>query len=119
MWRVLAWPKVIASKLAAGFFGLPTWYEYLPKDEVTHKPKIQNINDIWLIAAAVLDMLVKAAGLIAVGLIIYNGFMLITSQGNPERVARARTGLLQAVVGLVIVIISAGLVSLVAAAIRG
>ncbi len=98
---------------AAGFFGFPTWYEYLPKN-TAGDPSIENIMDFWLIAAAGLEMIVRAAGIIAVGYFIYSGFRMMTSQGNPDQIAQARTGMLHATVGLVITILAANLVALVA-----
>ncbi len=96
----------------AGFFGFPTWYEYLPEN-VDGTPKIDNITDFWLIAAAGLDMIIRLAGILAVVYFIYSGFSMIISQGNPEKIAKARTSMLQATAGLIIVVLSAGLVSLV------
>lgn len=102
---------------AAGLFGFPAWNEYLsdstiPGDEGS--PAITSIYDFWLIGAAVFEMILYGAGLIAVGYFIYSGFIFMTSQGNPERVAMGRKGLINAVVGLIITMVAANIVGLVA-----
>lgn len=95
------------------FFGFPVWYEYL-NCTPEGNPEISNINDFWLIGAAGLEMIMYLAGLAAVGLFIYGGFVFMTSQGSPERVATGRRTMLNATIGLVIAILAASLVSLVA-----
>src|SRR5581483_11668699 len=76
------------------FFFLPHWYEYL---KVTEDAKSQSclVNfkfpaDIWTVGLAILDMLLRLAGFIAVISIIIAGVMYITSTGNPEKGVSAR-----------------------------
>lgn len=99
---------------ARQFFNFPTWYKYLPceGDQVVDFELVY----IWLILAAALEMILYAAGLLAVGLFIYGGFIFITSQGNPEKVASGRQTMLNATIGLVIAIMSANIVALIAGA---
>lgn len=103
----------IPRNLAAGFFGFPTWYEYLPTNDAGD-PSIENIMDFWLIAAAGIEMVVRVAGMLAIAYFIYSGFVFMTSQGNPERVGAGRKGMINATVGLVVALMSANLVSLIA-----
>lgn len=91
-----------------GFFGFPTWYEHLDG------PEISSIYDFWLIAAAVLEMVVRLSALLAVAYFIYGGFVLMTSQGAPDRISSGRMVLVKAAVGLVIALLSANLVAFVA-----
>jgi len=53
---------------------------------------------------------------VALMLIVINGMMYVNAAGDPQKVAQARMGILYAVVGLVIVLMSATIVSF---AIRG
>jgi hypothetical protein len=96
---------------AAGFFGFPTWYQYLPTE--AGEPTIKNLTDIWLVVAAIFEMILRLGGMAAVGYFIYSGFRFVTSQGNPEVAAQARKGLLSAIVGLIIMILAANLVALI------
>lgn len=107
--------------------GLPTWYKYLPGEKVEQRvptrddsgykteevcqPTIKNkgneklpINNILLIVAAVLEILVRVAGLAAFVFLIYGGFMYLTSNGNSENVGKAGSTLLNAAIGLGIAI---------------
>lgn len=99
------------------FFGLPPWYKYLSGTTLPTggcAPQLTSIGDIWLIVAAVIEILLRVAALIAVGIIIYAGIEYTTSQGNPERTSRAQGTIIGAAVGLTICIFSAVLVSFVA-----
>lgn len=110
--------------------GLPVWYKYLDGEMVTNidpgnpgldsdgnavgkevcQPKITSEDgkfpkkDIALIAAAVLEMLIRLAGLAAFAYLLYGGFMYLTSSGNSESVKNAGSTLLNAAIGLAIAI---------------
>lgn len=98
------------------FFSFPTWYKYLPCEGDNSTIASFQLNHIWLILAAVLEMLLLLAGMMAVAYFIYGGFVLMTSQGSPERVSAGRSVMISATVGLVIVVMSAGIVQLIASA---
>lgn len=103
------------AKGAGSFFNLPHWYQYLKgeKDPLSGKciPMVKNLNDIWAIALAIVDMLLVVAGFIAVIFVIYGGFQYITSQGEPDKTAAAKNTIVNAIVGLVIVMLAIGVVS--------
>src|SRR4051794_29634540 len=97
--------------------GFPKWYKYL-KGEITPDPgfggntctpKITGINDVWLIAAAILEILLRAAVLLAIGFVVYGGIRYITSQGEPDKTKAARSTIISGIVGLVIAVTAAGL----------
>lgn len=95
-------PQLLADACSGGgFFLLPSWYEFLQCTN-DHLPILNNINSIWLVALAVVDILIRLAALFAVGMVIYGGAMLITSQGNPETTNKARGTIISAAVGLLI-----------------
>jgi hypothetical protein len=97
-----------------------TWYSYLDSKSVGGicTPVIHSINDLWLIVAAVIEILIRIAALAAIGFVIYAGFEYQTSQGSPEKTARARSILINSIVGLVIAISSAGIINLIASSVR-
>jgi hypothetical protein len=107
--------------------GIPPWYKYLPTEKVRTivpdgnggtqtveacQPTIKRINDektiprnnILLVVAAILEILVRVAGLAAFIYLIYGGFMYLTSGGNSENVKKAGSTLLNAAIGLAIAI---------------
>jgi hypothetical protein len=107
---------------AGSFLGFPKWYKYLQSqpynDSVTGKqtciPKVNGLNDIWKIVAAVIELLTRLASLIAIGFVVYGGITYILSQGNPDKTKQALKTVINSVVGLAIAIVSTALVSFVA-----
>ena len=95
------------------FFKLPTWYEYLPCSATNH-PELTSISGIWLIVAAVIDILLKLAALFAVFIIIYAGIQYSTSRGNPDQTSKALSTIINASIGLVICIFSAVIITFIA-----
>lgn len=103
------------------FFGFPSWYMYLPGTTDVNGncvPQVTNINDVWLIVAAGLEILTRLAALVAVGYVVYSGFMYLTSQGEPDKTAHARMGLIAALVGLGISVTAAVVIGYIAGSIK-
>lgn len=94
------------------FLGFPTWYQYLQMDGCS--PKITGLNDIWLIVAALISILLRLAAIVAVFMVVYGGFQFMTSQGNPDATAKARTTILNALIGMIISITAAAAVQFIA-----
>lgn len=99
--------------IAGSFLGFPTWYEFLPTNS-TGSPAFTGINDVWLIVAAVIDILLRIAAIIAIFVVIYGGIEFITSGGEPEKAASARSTVINALIGLVISVTAATLITFVA-----
>ncbi len=97
------------------FVGLPTWHVYL-----NHMPPpdcgatITGINDVWLIVAAVVEILLRLAAFVAVGYIIWGGYDYLTSQGEPDKTRRGRLTIISALVGLVIATMATVIVNFLA-----
>lgn len=105
-----------------GFLGFPTWYHYLqgvtdPANGLC-SPQISGLSDIWLIVAAVIEILLRASALIAVIFVIIGGINYITSQGEPERTSHARGAIINALVGLVISVLAAVIIGFIAGSIN-
>jgi ABC-type Fe3+ transport system permease subunit len=104
-------------KGASHFLSFPTWYEYLPTTTDGNgvcSPGLNNINDVWLIVAAVIEILLRVATLMAVGFVIYGGISYTTSQGSPERTNSAKNTLVSAVVGLTICVVASIVIAFIA-----
>lgn len=100
------------------FLGIPPWYRGLTKtdsnvdgtnnctimspEEVSPGSKDALSIFIWKIVLNVIEMALILAGWIALGFILYGGFLFITSGGNASQVEKARKSILNAVIGLVI-----------------
>lgn len=108
------------------FLGIPTWYKYLPGENIPDNiaggtvctPQISSLADIWLIGAAILDILLRLAALLAVFYIVFAGVKYIQSQGQPDQTKKAKDALVNAIVGLVIAVTAAVLVSFIAGRFR-
>ena len=97
------------------FFGFPHWWKYVKEGEWDGLgncvPKVSFPEGMWPVAFAVVDMLLYAAGVLAVIFIIIGGLSYMTAEGNPEKAASARRRILNAIIGLAIVILAVPLVS--------
>jgi hypothetical protein len=98
------------------FLSFPHWYTYLGSQTVNGicSPQIKSLNDIWLIVAAIIEILLRVAALIAVLFVILGGFSYITSQGEPSKTAQARDTIVSALGGLAISVVAAALVGFIA-----
>lgn len=93
--------------------GIPTWYDGLSCDE-NGAPTPTELNDLWVIGANVIDILLFVAGVAAVFFVIYGGIKFIISQGQPDKIVGARQTLIYAAAGLIISIIARVAVQFVA-----
>ena len=123
--------------------GIPAWYKYLPgegvqqinKDgtpgDVVCQPTIKTvtsasgeeekipINNILLVVAAIIEILIRIAGLAAFIYLIYGGFMYLTSSGDADQVGKAGATLLNAAIGLGIAISATAIVNFFADRFKG
>ena len=99
-----------------GFLGFPSWYEYLPGHVVNGQctPSIASLSNIWLIVAAVIEILLRVAAIVAVVFVLYGAFSYVTSQGQPDGTAKARDTIVNAMIGLAIAVMAAAIVGYLA-----
>lgn len=99
------------------FFGLPTWYKYLPGENLSDggcAVQIGKLSEVWLILAAILELLLRLAAVAAIAMIVYGGVMFIMSEGNPDKTKKALGTVINACVGLAIAVVSAAMITFVA-----
>ncbi|MCA1807370.1 MAG: pilin [Actinobacteria bacterium] len=106
------------------FLGLPTWYKYLETEYVDGSCDVKSVPDpnnpgstdigatVGAIVFAVIEILLRIAGIVAVGYVIYGGILFSMSQGQPEQLANARKTLINGVIGLVIAVFAVAIVNL-------
>lgn len=102
------------------FFGFPNWWKYVKEgtDDGLGRcvPKFDlsgGLSPLWSIAFAIVDMLLYLAGIVAVIMIIIGGISYITSSGNAEKAAQARGKIIDALIGLAIVVLASAVVSFI------
>lgn len=108
-----------------GFFGIPTWYQYIDRFDDKCNPVI-NLREgpdgakfngmvVMQIALAIIDILLRIGALLAVGFVMYGGFVYLTSQGEPDGTKRGRQAITNALVGLIITIMASAIVAFIGA----
>ena len=99
------------------FLSFPTWYKYLPGsldvNKVCH-PALGSLSDIWLIGAAILEILLRIAAIAAVIYITYGGITYIISQGEPDKTQKAKMTIINGLGGLLVAVTATVLVAFVA-----
>jgi hypothetical protein len=127
---------------SVAFLKLPTWYAYLDigpertkddggaiidkcaiigptktddaKTEEDESKELDLAKVIPLVGLAVLEIMLRIAGLAGLFFVIYGGFKYITSQGEPDKTKQSRQTITNALIGIVISIIAAAAVSFIA-----
>jgi hypothetical protein len=111
-----------AENCAKDFFGLKPWFAYLPKESFDANCQVDNFRllsddsgDSMLpsVALAILDDILRVTALVAVAYVIIGGIKYTTSQGEPENTKKARETIVNALIGLVIAIVAASIVSFI------
>ena len=100
------------------FFGLPVWYKYIVKNSSGGSCNFENIklwppDSLLLIGVAVLDMLLRVAGMVAFAFIVWGGIQYVISQGEPDKTRQALHTIINALVGMVIAILSVTIVAFI------
>jgi hypothetical protein len=112
---------VVPANCGGSFFGLVPWYHYLssgPNGDIQNCSVVNftfiqagKSSDIPLVLLAVVDDLLHIAGLVAVAFVLYGGFQYVSSQGQPEKTARAQNTVIDALIGLAVAIVAISAVS--------
>jgi hypothetical protein len=106
------------GSVAAGgrFLNFPTWYKYLNPTFVDGECRLdfEFPDDIGKVLLAVVEILLRVAGLVAVGFVVYGGVRYVLSLGNPESTKNARGTIINALIGLIIAASATAIVNLVA-----
>lgn len=113
-----------ACDTSASFLGFPTWYKYLDigpgetgpcEIQVPKTPSGDTDlqKAITPVAMAVFEIVLRIAGLAAVGFMIFGGFQYLMSQGDPDSTKGAKSTILNAVIGLAISISAVTIVNLI------
>jgi hypothetical protein len=93
----------------------PPWFRGLKcKNDVV---QITDINQIWIIVMNVVQWLIIAGGYVALYFIIWSGFKYIIAAGDPQKITTAKETITNAVIGLVIVLVSTAIVQTIQASI--
>jgi hypothetical protein len=117
--RVMAVAPAACNKT---FLGLTPWYHYLSSSDFSSSGcAIQNFtflptagaggSDIPLILLAIVDDMLRIAGIVAVAFVVYGGYQYVSSQGQPERTARAQNTITDALIGVAVAVAAISIVT--------
>lgn len=98
------------TTICGNFLGFRPWYQGLTEADCKTLVKVSEKDDgamglstfIWTAVLNVVFDLSLAAGYIAIGLVIYGGYLYMMSQGDPGKMAKGKKTLMSAIIGLVI-----------------
>lgn len=103
-----------AATCGHDFFLLPSWWKYLtPPTPPDCSITFNFPGDIWLVGLAILDILLRIGGMVAVAMIIVAGVRYMTAVGNTEKAVSARKTAVNALIGLAITLIATALVAFI------
>jgi hypothetical protein len=96
-------PKVVANSAAIG----------IGSDK---RPDAAVGGDFATVVISFINYFLLFLGLLVVTVIIYAGVLLVTAQGSEEQINKAKSIILYAVIGMIIIMLSYSIVALVAGA---
>jgi len=85
----------------------------LPANPYKDKGGIAGATSIGKVITIVLKILLTLAGVVAVVFVIYAGYSYITSGGNEEQATKAKKVLFNAILGLILIILSFVIISVI------
>jgi hypothetical protein len=110
-------PQTAQAACATRFLTFPTWYNNVIDTgscEVQSPEKVGGLQKfILIIAMNFIEILLQIVAYLAVGYIMWGGFKYITAYGEPGEIVVARQRILNAVIGLVIAMMSVAIVSFI------
>lgn len=71
------------------------------------------VRDADAAIASFMNQVYVAAGIVAVIVIIISGYLYVTSNGDASRVAKAKSGIMYAVIGLIVVMLAFAITQMV------
>jgi len=104
----------------ARFLTMPAWYKGVAAKDANGDCNISveaaggDLKTfIWKIAFNIVEIMLNLVGYISVAFVIVGGFKYLTSAGSPDGNVKGRKTIINALVGLVISIMSIGIVNLI------
>lgn len=119
---MLSSPVVSAGPCVERLLTFPTWYRGLTESSGSgcsiKSPGTDLSGFIWKIVLNIIDIALQLVAYIAVGFVIYGGFQYIISGDSSDGMGKAKTTILNALIGLVIAIFSVAIVNIAGGAIK-
>lgn len=102
------------------FFGFPHWWKYIHSGKGDALGACMPVldfskgpNEILAIVLAIIDMLLRLAGLIAVISIIIAGIGYITAAGSSDKITASRKRIVNSIIGLAVALVASAAVAFI------
>ncbi len=118
-WFAMATPATTYAACTDHLLTFPAWYRGLTDAncEIKSPADAGGLGTfIWTIVLNVIEIGLQLAGYIAAGFIIRGGFKYMTSVGDPGELGKAKKIITDAIIGLVLSLLSVAIVNVVASA---
>lgn len=110
-----------APECEGRLLGIPPWFRGLAEKDSAGNCGVASPSDvngglqgfIWKIALNIVEMGMVIAAYVAFLIILYSGFLFLTNGSNPSVVEKARTGIINAVIGLAIALGAIAIVNVI------
>jgi hypothetical protein len=106
------------------FLTIPAWYNGINKStangcEIASPQEVGGFSVfIWKIVLNIVEIMLNLVGYASVAFIIYGGYKYMYSAGSPDGMVKARKTIMNAVVGLVLSILSVAIVNTISGSLR-
>lgn len=96
------------GQCSEGFLGFRPWYDGLCSGGEIEQPQGEDelITYAWTVALNILVDLLVAVGYLALGFVVYGGYLYIMSQGDPGKLAKGKKTLTSAIIGTIIAMVA-------------
>ncbi len=105
-------PHLLLAADCTGQSILPDLYDGL-RVKGSCEVEITRLNQILILVANFISILMLVAGFVAIAFIIVGGFTYITSSGDSAGIKKAKDTIVNAVIGLIIAMVSFGVVKFI------
>ena len=92
---------------------ITTVYASTLSDTLGQIEDLENATSIEGVVQTIVDIALPLAGIAALILFVVAGYNMITSQGNPDKLKEAKDMITNAVIGLVFILLSVGILVLI------
>ncbi|HEX8390081.1 MAG TPA: pilin [Candidatus Saccharimonadales bacterium] len=94
-------------------FTFPVWADGLPG--TCKDPQIRKLDDFWVVALNLIEVLIKVVLYVAAGFVVWGGFKYIKSEGEPAKISEAKMAIIYALIGLGVALSSIAIVDYIQA----
>lgn len=81
--------------------------------EIGDKVNFQDINDQDALVTTIIEISIPLGVACAVILLVYGGYIMMSSQGNPDKLQEARSVVTNAIVGLLVILLSVSILLII------